>query len=184
MSTQHIAEFFETLGVLAVPASIVLSIMIAVIGVLPSLFVTSANVILFGPYYGFFISWTGEVIGAWVSFYLYRLGFKSRIEKLGKDHALIGRITSSHGKKTGLLIFQARLIPYVPSGFVTLAAAISNVSLSLFLLSSSLGKLPSIALEALVSNHIISLNPNWVRLLLTLTSLTLIIFIIKGNIRR
>ncbi|EGW36593.1 putative membrane protein, partial [Desulfosporosinus sp. OT] len=39
---------------------------IAVAGIIPSIFVTGANVIVFGPVNGSIISWVGEVIGALV----------------------------------------------------------------------------------------------------------------------
>jgi uncharacterized membrane protein YdjX (TVP38/TMEM64 family) len=41
-----------------------------------------------------------------------------------------------------------RLLPFVPSGLVTFAAAIGKVSLPLFFLASSLGKAPALLLEA------------------------------------
>ena len=40
-----------------------------------------------------------------------------------------------------------RLLPFIPSGMVTLGAAAGRVSLIIFLLASSLGKLPSLVLE-------------------------------------
>jgi len=44
----------------AILISLAVSIVIALLGVLPSIFVTAANVIFFGPFYGFLISLIGE----------------------------------------------------------------------------------------------------------------------------
>ena len=50
-------------------------------------------------------------------------------------------------KKAFWLILSLRLIPFVPSGIVTFAAAIGQVSATTFLIASSLGKLPALLLE-------------------------------------
>ncbi|MCX8131858.1 MAG: VTT domain-containing protein [Clostridia bacterium] len=181
MFVQYTAEFLERLGIFAILGSIALSTIIAVIGILPSFFVTGANILTFGPYWGFFISWSGEVIGAWVSFHLYRMGLKDMAGSIGKKHSLLDIIISSGGIKAGLLIFQGRLIPFIPSGFVTLAGAISNVSYPIFIIASALGKLPSIALESLINNDIINFNGNWLRLSITLVSIIIITILLKRN---
>ena len=147
-------------------------------GVLPSVFVTGANIIFFGPVKGFLISLLGETIGAYITFVVYRLGFKKKIEQFIDKHILLSRIVNSEGKKAGLLIFEGRLIPFIPSGFVTLAASISNVNGKIFTSATLIGKAPSIALEALVSYDIINIYNNWLRLAITIIALTLIYFTI------
>ncbi len=171
MYSQLIAEYINCWGPYGIIASILISILLATAGIIPSIFVTGANVIIFGPANGFFISWVGEVIGAVVAFYLYRLGFKTRFESLGRKHPIVDKMVLAGGLKAALLLFQARLLPLVPSGVVTLAAAISNINLSYFLTATALGKIPSIALEALVSYDLININTNWIRLIITVFAL-------------
>jgi uncharacterized membrane protein YdjX (TVP38/TMEM64 family) len=168
MSSQLIAEYINNWGSYGIIASILISTLIAIAGVIPSIFVTGANVMVFGPANGFIISWVGEVIGAVVSFYLYRLGFKKRFESLGRKYHMLDRIVSAKGFKAAILLFQARLLPFVPSGFVTLAGAVSNINMLYFLIATALGKLPSIALEALVSYDFINIYTNWIRLIITI----------------
>ena len=60
--------------------SIFLSILIAVIGVLPSFFITATNILFFGFWNGTFISFIGESVGAAIAFILYRKGFKKAME--------------------------------------------------------------------------------------------------------
>jgi len=166
-------------GYFAIPLSLLISNIVAVAGIVPSVFVTGANVLFFGPVNGFFISWLGEVSGAAVSFHLYKKGFKKRFEIIGEKHHLFRMIMNASGKKTGLLIFQARLLPFIPSGIVTFAASISNTGFILFLTASALGKIPSILLESLVSYDIINFNENKIRLILTMLAVLPAIFILK-----
>ena len=77
------------------------------------------------------------------------------------------------------MIFEGRLIPFIPSGIVTLAASISNVSGWIFIIATFFGKIPSIALEALVSYDLINIKQNYARLLITLIAIVLIYFTMK-----
>ena len=81
--------------------------------------------------------------------------------------------------KAGIFIFEGRIIPFIPSGFVTLAASISNVNDKIFILSTFLGKIPSIALETLVSYDLINIQENYIRLSLTLVALLSIFIYMK-----
>ena len=179
MSSQFFAESINYWGAYGIIASLSISILIAVAGIIPSIFVTGANVIVFGPVNGFIISWVGEVIGASISFYLYRLGFKKRFERLGGKYTMLDRIVSSKGFEITVLLFQARLLPFIPSGFVTLAGAISNINMLHFLVATTLGKLPSIALEALVSFDVMNINTNWIRLAITIFALASMFLLLR-----
>ncbi|MGK0469067.1 MAG: putative membrane protein YdjX (TVP38/TMEM64 family) [Clostridium sp.] len=177
-----IIEVFKNNSFMAVPISLLISIVISLMGVLPSVFVTGANIVFFGPVQGFLISLLGETIGAYITFTVYRLGFKKKIKKFTDKHKLLSEIVNSEGKKAGLLICEGRIIPFIPSGFVTLAASISNVNGKVFTVATLIGKAPSIALEALVSYDIINIYNNWLRLVITIIALILIKFTIgKGK---
>lgn len=171
-------EILRNNSSMAIPISLLVSIGISLAGILPSVFITGANIIFFGPVNGFLISLLGETIGAYITFTVYRLGFKKKIEKFTYKHKLLSQIVNSNGKKAGLLILQGRIIPFIPSGIITLAASISNVNATIFTIATFIGKAPSIALEALVSYDIININDNWIRLTITVIALILIKFTI------
>jgi hypothetical protein len=63
------------------------------LGVVPSLFLSGANAVVFGMVPGFFISLIGEALGAEVSFYLYRFG----IRKAKMDHKRWGWLQRLNG---------------------------------------------------------------------------------------
>ena len=69
-------QLFEQAGWLAVFISIFVSIVVSIAGVLPSVFVTIANLLFFGLVNGLVVSILGEAFGAIISFMLYRKGLK------------------------------------------------------------------------------------------------------------
>jgi uncharacterized membrane protein YdjX (TVP38/TMEM64 family) len=180
-SVNDMLEILQNLNSIAIPLSLLISIIVSLTGVLPSVFITGANIIFFGAVQGFLISLLGETVGAYITFTVYRLGFKKKIGKLTDKYRLISSIANSRGKKAGLLIFQGRLIPFIPSGVVTFAASISNVNAGVFNIATLIGKAPSIALEALVSHDVINIQENWIRLALTVFSVILIMITIKSR---
>ncbi|WP_252212997.1 MULTISPECIES: VTT domain-containing protein [unclassified Clostridium] len=128
-----------------------------------------------------FLSLIGETIGAAISFWLYRKGFKKKIEKFSVNNRYLKKLVKSQGKESTYLVFLIRLLPFVPSGFVTLGASVSNMNIIPFTIATFLGKIPSIILEALVSYDFINIQDNWARLIITLLSLILIIIFMNKN---
>lgn len=170
---------------IAIPISLLVSVLIAIAGVLPSVFVTGANILFFGPIKGFFISLLGEVIGGYVSFYIYRKGFKKRIKKSidMNKYKIIKGIVEGDGKTATILVVEGRLIPFIPSGFITFAAAISNIKVLPYIIATLIGKIPSIALEAFVSYDLININQNYIRLVITLITLLVLYITLKKKIK-
>lgn len=145
---ETVVHLFNSYPGLAIVISIGISILVAVIGILPSVFVTAANIIFFGFWTGTFISFLGESIGAGIAFVLYRKGFKKRIQGGLQKYKLVQQLMTANNKDAFSLVFALRLVPFIPSGLITFAAAIGRIGLLVFLLASSLGKLPALLLEA------------------------------------
>ena len=76
------------------------------------------------------------------------------------------------------LIFSLRLIPFVPSGLVTFAAAIGKVSAVTFLVASSVGKLPALLLEGYAVYQVAEFG--WQgKVILTVFALFILYFVTK-----
>ena len=144
----NLLQLFKEYQQVAVLISICISIIIAIAGVVPSVFVTAANILFFGFWYGTLISFLGEAIGAGVSFLLYRWGFKKNIAKGMEKYPRVKKLINAEGKEAFFLVFALRLIPFVPSGLITFAGAVGKISFHTFFLASSLGKLPALLIEA------------------------------------
>jgi uncharacterized membrane protein YdjX (TVP38/TMEM64 family) len=178
---EALLNFFQDYPNLALISSLLISVTIAVLGVIPSFFVTAANIIFFGFWEGIAISFAGEALGAVVAFYLYRKGFKkeatSKIGKYKTAEALI----NAENKKAFWLILSLRLIPFVPSGLVTFAAAIGRVTSIVFVIASSLGKLPALLLEGYAVYQVTEFG--WQGKIILTAAAVVILFLVVRQIR-
>lgn len=171
-------RWFHDYPQLAVAISLLLSVLIAVVGVLPSVFITAANILFFGFWPGTLLSFAGEALGAAVAFFLYRKGFKKRTEKGLQRFPKTRKLIDATGRDAFLLILSLRLLPFVPSGLVTFAAAIGRVSIVLFLMASSLGKLPALLIEA-YSVQEVSQGSWQGKLILAVAAVAIFVFLIR-----
>lgn len=131
--------------------SILLNIVVAIAGLVPSAFITIGTVGLLGFKKGIFILIIGEAAGAVVSFLLYRKGLNKlftspKINKL--NNRFLQRLTQTRGLEAFFLVILLRVLPFVPSGIVTATAAISKIGVFPFIAASTLGKIPALYIEA------------------------------------
>ncbi|EPZ37161.1 MULTISPECIES: TVP38/TMEM64 family protein [Anoxybacillus] len=145
---EKLITLFHTYESVAYLISIAINIVISILGVVPSVFLTAANLAVFGFWKGTFVSFVGEAVGAIVSFVLYRKGFRKLSETKWFSYPKVKRLLAAEGVEAFSLVLSLRLLPFVPSGLVTFVSAIGRMSLLLFLVASSLGKLPALLLEA------------------------------------
>lgn len=178
-SVDGIIQIFNEFREGAFALSLAISIIVSLLGVVPSIFITGANIVFFGPLGGFLISLLGETIGGYITFKVYRMGLKKGIESIGRKYKLINKLSKGEGKEAGILIFEGRLLPFIPSGFITLAASVSNVNGLIFTLATFVGKIPSIAIEALISYDLINISENYIRLIITIIAIAIIIITTK-----
>ncbi|MHA6484840.1 TVP38/TMEM64 family protein [Paenibacillus sp. strain BS8-2] len=174
-----IIQLFNDYPSAAILISIVISVMISLLGVVPSVFLTAANLTVFGFWEGILISFAGEAIGAVLAFGLYRRGFGKMAEGKWLSHPKIQRLLSAQGKEAFFLILALRFMPFFPSGAVTFIAAIGKSSLIIFMLGSTLGKIPALLFEALSMYQILNWNAagKW---LVALLAVILLIMVWRG----
>lgn len=149
---EQVIALFHTYPSIAFLLSIAINIVISILGVVPSVFLTAANLAanlaVFGFWQGTFLSFIGEAVGAIVSFLLYRKGFRKLSETKWFSYPKVKRLLAAEGTEAFSLVLSLRLLPFVPSGLVTFVAAIGHTSLLIFIIASSIGKLPALLLEA------------------------------------
>ena len=170
-------QLFKEYQNLAIVISIFISIIIAILGVVPSVFITAANILFFGFWNGMFISFLGEALGAGITFLLYRKGFKKTVERKLDAYPKVKRLIDAENKEAFYLVLALRLIPFVPSGLITFAAAVGKISFPVFIVASSLGKLPALFMEAYAVNAVT--NFGWQgKLILILAAVVLLYWVI------
>jgi uncharacterized membrane protein YdjX (TVP38/TMEM64 family) len=142
---------------LAVLVSVILNIVISIVGVVPSAFLTVINVKVFGFSGGFWVSLFGEIVGSLVAFWLYRKGFRSFVDNRSKQTPRLQKLVHASPKEAFLFVIGLRLMPFVPSGLVTLYAAVGSMSFVSFAVASSIGKIPALFIEVSAANAVV----NW-----------------------
>ncbi|TSI04736.1 TVP38/TMEM64 family protein [Lysinibacillus sp. BW-2-10] len=171
--TETFLNVLEHAGLFALIISITVNVLVSIIGVLPSVFITAANLLFFGLYNGLIVSIIGEGLGAIVSFVLYRKGLKSwRFKDF--QHPVMFKLNDLEGYKAFWIILSLRILPFVPSGVITLGSAFSKVSLSLFAIASTLGKIPSLIIEAGAIYGFMQVELKWKVLMIIATILFLL----------
>ena len=138
--------------------SIFVNILIGISGVLPSYFVTGFNLSYFGFWSGLAVSFAGESLGAVTAFVIYRKYFKSSVNQKIEPYPKIVSLVEMTGRDAFMMIIYLRVLPFMPSGLVTLGGAAGRVSLLSFALASSLGKIPAMLIEALTVYQVLEFN--------------------------
>ncbi|WP_223066145.1 TVP38/TMEM64 family protein [Paenibacillus caui] len=179
---EQFAEWLRNMGGWAIIASLMLNIVISVLGVIPSVFLSGANAIVFGLVPGFAISLTGEAIGAGISFWLYRQGIQRLSAKKNDTWRWVRRLNGANRTRKFYMLIMARLTPFLPSGIITFAAAATNIAFLDFLLASLIGKAPSVAIETLVGHDLFYVKDNFMRLLISLVLLSLIYCLFRKRV--
>lgn len=161
------SEWIRSWGVLAIVASLLINVLISVAGFLPSLFLSAANAVVFGLWGGFLISLAGEILGATVSFLLYRWGI-SRSAKLQKvsDTRLFKRLAEMSRSRRLLTLILLRINPLIPSGVVNVGASFARIPFGDFFLATVIGKTPSLVLETFIGHDLVFLSENKYRLII------------------
>lgn len=145
----------------AIIISLLCSIIVAIVGVMPSAFITVGNLVYFGFWQGLLVSIVGEAVGAIVSFILYRKGLLKLKEKRPFDNILTRRLSHTNNWDGAILVIALRIFPFAPSGIVTFTAALSKMSVTAFAVSSTIGKIPSLYIEALSTQAFFQLDIKW-----------------------
>ncbi len=136
-------DVFFILQLIAVIAA---NLLVGAIGFIPSVFLTALNISLYGLGAGLMLSLIGEVFGVWIGFHLYRFGF-SKMKEEWRQHRFWRYLHSRNIRQLFFGIIILRLLPFVPSGLVTAAASATTIRSTHFLLASTIGKIPAVALE-------------------------------------
>ena len=157
-----LVDWFPSNAFWGVIISVVLNILVAITGILPSAFITVATVGFFRFEYALIILIIGEALGAIVSFILYRNGVEKLLSypKMStmNENKYLQKLRSADGWSAIRIILLLRVLPFVPSGAVTLTAALSSIHIIPFSLASTIGKIPALLIEAYSVAHVLDLQ--------------------------
>lgn len=134
----------NTNPILGLLIGIGLIILESIIPVLPLALFIALNIIIFGNFIGFTVSWLATVCGCMLSFYLFRKGLSKKFYKhLKKDgHILKFMRKVSNISFTNLVVIAA--MPFTPAFSVNIASGLSEISPKKFLGAMLIGKIPMV----------------------------------------
>ena len=135
---ETITDVIRNIGPLA---GFIIIILESIIPILPLAAFIALNNIVFGPFFGFIISWIGTIIGCLLSFYAFRLGFSkklyARVKTNGKVRKIMNYISKVPIARLTLLI----AVPFTPAFAINIASGLSKISFKKYFVSILIGKL-------------------------------------------
>ena len=149
------ANYIQGYGSLAVVFSFLLTLFVNAIGFPPAIIFSTANTLIFGIVPGIILSVIAETVGVTISFQLLRFFFRDTAKKIIRKNKRLSSIDKYSSKNGFTVMLIARMVPYVPSGILNAAGALSSLSLYDYFLASLIGKFPSTSIEAIIGHDAI-----------------------------
>ena len=171
---QETIDYIQSFGVWAMAFSFCLDVLVNALGFLPSIFISTANGVLFGIVPGIIVSWLAETVGVILSFLLMRTFLRDSAERLIRKSPYLSRLDDFSGEKGFQMMLVARTIPYFPSGILTALGAVSRISVKDYMLSNLVGKFPSTALEVVIGHDAVLFRQHLHRLTAVVAAATLV----------
>lgn len=104
--------------------------------VIPLIIIITINYALFGFFNGLIWSWLTSIIAAGIWFYGSRYFFNDWVQKKANPDLL------SKMEKNGLLfVFQARIIPFVPTSLINILSGLSSITFRHFIIGTMFGNI-------------------------------------------
>ena len=172
-----IINFIRSLGAWGPFASIGLMIMHSFVP-FPAEFLTIANGMVFGPFWGVVITWGGAMLGAYASFGLTRLYGRPFVAK---------KVNPSKLKKLDLWVQQqgaislllSRFIPLISFNLINYGAGLTKISWWTFTWTTGIGILPFTIIMVTMGNNF-NMFPWWAWLIL-LTTIIGVTYVISSR---
>lgn len=176
---EQIAHMIQSYGWIALFISMAAIIVQTFFPVIPFVLLAGANVIAFGLWYGFVISWTSAVLAAILNFILVRYAARDWAERKMGHHSFVKKLNEQAEKRGFWIIFAARFIPVLPSSVINTAAGVSKVVFPSFFFATLFGKLPAVLFESILGHYVINWEENKGKLILIFIGLLLFTLSLK-----
>lgn len=140
-SLSVLSNYVAHFGVWAPAITFLFFVIQACLPIFPYLVLAAAGGMLFGLKIGFLLAWIGTLAGACICYWVCRwVGHTPLSEWLYNRY---GFDVDNHDPRVAFwTVMIARVLPFVPTPFVNIAAALGGMSFGNFLLASAIGKAP------------------------------------------
>ena len=127
----------------------------------PSEFITLANGMVFGPWWGTLVTWIGAMLGAVATFALVRLLGRPFVYRM-LSGAQRRRLSDWSTRRGGAALLIGRLIPVIAFNLLNYSAALTDISWWTFLWATGLGILPLTVLLNVFGDSLLNASAwNW-----------------------
>lgn len=138
----RIRDYLHGYGVWGPIISVSLLIVQAVIAPVPASILLLANGVVYGTVLGGVLNLIGLTIGAMLAFAIARLLGKGSVERLAGKVTDSGRFESWLEKWGGKALFLIRLVPGMPSEFMSYVAGLTRMPLRTYIIATVAGIIP------------------------------------------
>jgi uncharacterized membrane protein YdjX (TVP38/TMEM64 family) len=174
---EQVIGLIRSWGLAAPLMSILLMITQAIVAPIPAVFVTAANGMVFGSFWGMLISWIGAMMGALTSFIIARLFGKVALRKIVRNQKTADFIRRAGEKRGFYVILISRLLPFISFDIISYMAGLSGIRPWAFIAGTGLGMLPATIIYTLMGHGIPAMEENF-PLLLTCTMVFIFILVV------
>lgn len=144
----------------------------------PFIVLAGANVMVFGLWLGFLITWSGAVLGAVLMFAAAKtFGRRWALKRLNSQPRL-SHISGYIEKNQFWVVLLLRLFPVIPSVLLNIVAGVSPVSFATYTWATAIGKVPVIFLESILIYNVLQFSKY--RVLVVMIAIILVIGFIVG----
>jgi len=178
----RIIGLIRSWGVAAPMMSILLMITQALVAPLPAILVTAANGMIFGPFWGAVLSWSGALLAAMIAFYIARLFREVALGKIVRSEKAVEFMRHAGEKKGLYVILLSRLLPFISFDIISYMAGLSGIRVPAFIMGTAVGMLPATITYSLIGHNIPELEKRS-PILLTCTVVFIFILIVVSLVR-
>ena len=147
--------------------------------VIPLILVLTVNYTLFGFLYGFLWSWISSIIGAAFMFFGSRYFFQGWVAKKINPEWL-----TKIEHNTFTFVFQARIMPFVPTSLINILGGVSPIKFKPFILGTILGNFIYFLLLISIPAGILHTNMNDSIVIFVIFLAIVVYFILKKLFKR
>lgn len=155
----------------------------SIIPMLPLALFIALNMILFGNFLGFILSWVATIIGCIISYFIFKKGLSFKIYKNIDKHPRLEKIVKSikNIKFSNLVIILA--IPFTPAFSINIAAGLSRMNLKKFIFALIISKMSIVYFWGYIGSTLIESLMD-IEVLIKLVLILLITFILSKVVLR
>jgi uncharacterized membrane protein YdjX (TVP38/TMEM64 family) len=162
----------RSFGILAPLASIGIMILHSFLP-FPGELIAMANGMVFGPIWGTVYTWTGAMLGAWISFWLTRKWGQPLVNRMFPSRR-IEQMSVWKKVDSPWSLIVLRLIPLISFNLLNYVLGLTKVSVWRFTWTTAIGILPTVILSVVFGNSLANSN----MILTVVSGVILVIFIL------